>query len=270
LASTDGYTWTLSSTRVGDTTNDYYYHVGYGNDTFITLPYNKNKFSSTVDGINWTVGNLPVTLGWRSIGYGNGMWIAVASGTATYIYSTDTVTWNTNTLPQSGDWYDVAYGNGMWVIVEGPSAYQREHAYSTDGLNWTVSTAGDGANDIIYAGGQFICSGQTPKVSTDGITWTQGTFPSAAACRGIAYGNGVYVTVNSNYANYSTDGLTWTLTTLGHNGTWNWDCVAFSNGTFVALVKSDQRWSRSTDGITWTAGYGQYPAGWTDITSNGF
>jgi len=269
LASTDGVTWTVSSTRVGDTTNDYYYHVGYGNDTFITLPYNTNKFSSTVDGINWTVGTVPVTLGWRSIGYGNGMWIAVASGTATYIYSTDTVTWNTNTLPQSGDWYDVAYGNGMWVIVEGPSAYMREHAYSTDGLNWTVSTAGDGADDIIYAGGQFICSGQTPKVSTDGITWTQGTFPTGAS-RAIAYGNGVYVTVNSNYANYSTDGLTWTLTTLGHNGTWNWDCVAFSNGIFVALVKSDQRWSRSTDGITWTAGYGQYPAGWVDITSNGF
>jgi len=274
LASTDGVTWTQSSTRVGDTTNDYYYHVGYGNDTFITLPSNTNKFSSTVDGINWTVGTVPVTLQWRAIGYGNGMWIAVANNTATYIYSTDTVTWTIRTLPQSGEWEDIAYGNGMWVIVEGPSQFRNEHAYSTDGLNWTVSTAGQGASDIIYAGGQFICSGQTPKVSTDGITWTQGTFTNAAAHSGIAYGNGVYVTVapNQPFGHYSTDGLTWTLNSLGHNGSYDWNCVVFSNydETFIAFSRNSGRYSRSTDGVTWQGLSGLHPASWTDVVSNGF
>lgn len=272
LASTDGSTWTLSTTRVGDTTNDYYYHVGYGNDTFITLPSNSNSFSSTVDGINWTVGTVPVSLQWRAIGYGNGMWIAVANNTATYIYSTDTVTWTIRTLPQSEEWEDIAYGNGMWVIVEGPNQFQNKHAYSTDGLNWTVSTAGKGASDIIYAGDLFVCSGATPKVSTDGITWTQGTFPSAAASSGIAYGNGVYVTVvpQQPFGYYSTDGLTWTFNSMGHNGSLNWNCVAFSNEKFVALVKSSGSYSRSTDGVTWQAASGLYPSGWTDINSNGF
>jgi hypothetical protein len=272
LASTDGSTWTLSTTRVGDSTNDYYYHVGYGNDTFITLPSNTNKFSSTADGINWTVGTVPVTLQWRAIGYGNGMWIAVANNTATYVYSTDTVTWTIRTLPQSGEWEDIAYGNGMWVIVEGPNQFRNEHAYSTDGLNWTVSTAGKGASDIIYAGDLFVCSGETPKVSTDGITWTQGTFSVNTAHSGIAYGNGVYVTVapGQPFGHYSTDGLTWTINSLGHNGGLNWNCVAFSNEKFVALVKSSGSYSRSTDGVTWQAGFGLYPSGWTDINSNGF
>jgi hypothetical protein len=268
LASTDGLTWTQSSTRVGDSGNDYYYHVGYGNDTFVTLPSNTNKFSSTVDGINWTVGTVPVTLQWRAIGYGNGMWIAVANNSATYVYSTDTVTWTIRTLPESKQWEDIAYGNGMWVIVEGPGAFNDAHAYSTDGLNWTVSTTTYGASDIVYGGGLFVCGGYRTKVSTDGITWTQNSSPLQTS--GIAYGNGVFVTLVSSGGYYSTDGLNWTFTTLGHNGSHDWNCVAFSNEIFVALVHGDGRYSRSTDGVTWTVGYSLPSRDWTDIASNGF
>jgi hypothetical protein len=79
-----------------------------------------------------------------------------------------------------------------------------------------------------------VAGGAAPAVttaasSTDGVTWTIRTLPTAANWQSITYGNGVFVATafNSTTAASSTDGITWATRTLPLSA--NWYGVAATN-----------------------------------------
>ena len=92
--------------------------------------------------------------------------------------------------------------------------------------------------------------------STDGITWTNSTFPSSRGWLSVCYGNGKFVAVawNSNTFAYSTDGITWTESTISSTNRW-WMSVCYGNGMFVAVAGGSTPsniFAYSSDGMNWT------------------
>lgn len=118
---------------------------------------------------------------------------------------------------------------------------------------------------VAYAADTYIAvasSSANTQVSTDGITWTNGTnLPASANWRSIAAGdvNGVtyYVAVRtgSNAAAWSNNfGQTWNSVTLPTLTTTTWNEVAYYNGVFVAVRAGSNGAAVSTNGgQTWTA-----------------
>jgi len=114
-----------------------------------------------------------------------------------------------------------------------------------------------------------VASGTTAGAySTDGITWTAMTLPTATASGGgeannqwsaITYGlynnESYFVAVARATATaaYSKDGINWTSSNL--NEVADWCDIAYGNGTFVAIAESDSssafRAVSTTAGATW-------------------
>jgi hypothetical protein len=106
-----------------------------------------------------------------------------------------------------------------------------------------------------YGNGVFVATSTTSSAasSTDGITWTLRTMPANTLWYGVAYGNGVFASVNGNNittAASSTDGITWTLRTAPASF---WYGVGFGNGVFVTVSQTASSAAISTDGTTWTS-----------------
>lgn len=174
------------------------------------------------------------------------------------------ITSSANTV---GQFAKVAYGAGKFVAI--PYTYASDtskFAYSSDGEIWAFVNAPSTSvqaswKDIIYADGKFVVIGNAngttsanySAVSTDGINWTVGNFPTGGTPYSIAYGNGRFVVVGSNTVSaHSTDGLNWTRVLLPSS------CqamiVAFGNGKFVAPNPNGYVCAYSTDGSSWTMG----------------
>lgn len=114
-------------------------------------------------------------------------------------------------------------------------------------------------SSAVYANGLFVAvsgvnAGSNVIVtSPDGITWTQRTLNQTVKWTGIAFGNDVFVAVNTTSgnggANTSTTGVSWTTrsTPVG------FEDIAFGNGLFVAITTTSNSVYTSPDGITWTA-----------------
>ena len=121
--------------------------------------------------------------GWHNyVGYGNKMFVIVHRQSSPYIYyTTDARTWTAANLTVQGgaacnNLNSVEYANSIWVAVG-----EDEHAWSSDGINWTCKDVGDGNNQmaVAYGNGKFISipssgsnTGETGKYSTDGENWT--------------------------------------------------------------------------------------------------
>ena len=113
---------------------------------------------------------------------------------------------------------------------------------------------------MAYGGGVFALLSQTyfgtssAASSTNGTSWTSRTVPNGE-WRGIAYGNGIFVSTAGGSATTnavsSPDGATWTARTMPTSSTWNY--VAFSNNVFVAVGFNSNAAATSTNGTTWTA-----------------
>jgi len=125
------------------------------------------------------------------------------------------------TMPNAGYWPGIAYGNSLFVAVSNTSS--NVYAYSSDGK-----------------------------------TWTSGTFPASKSMRSIVYGNGYFVACGSNYTVFtSTNGTTWS----SYNGTINYtpNVVGYGNvsgttPTFVMAYYYTNVGNYSTNnGASWTA-----------------
>lgn len=146
-------------------------------------------------------------------------------------------------------------------------------AWSTDGLSWTVATAG-GFTTTTYGlgwnGRRWLAlgadtGGQTIQTSTDGKSWSTtgitnpfATEGHAAAWNGerwVAVGAGAGLTTIKT----STDGLTWTdvqtggFSNIGYDVAWNgrlWLAVGDSNNTAHSIQYSydSSNWSNATSG----------------------
>ena len=219
------------------------------------------------DGSTWVESSSSLSNGdGADVSYGNKMFVIVHRQYSPYIYyTTDARTWTAANLTVQGgaacnNLNSVVYGNSIWVAVG-----EDEHAWSSDGINWTCKDVGDGNNQmaVAYGNGKFISvpssggnTGETGKYSTDGENWT--TFSADNISRSsnpygrLIYANNIFVSVGSNSISYSTDGTTWSST--GHSVSDNsarFMGVAYGNNKFVAMTGHGYS-STSTDGINWT------------------
>ena len=161
----------------------------------------------------------------------------------------------TNNLPSItgalNQWRKGAYGNGYYVIDRDgydPGAW----AYSTDGLNWTVSDAhGLGGRGIVYGNKIFVRLNHNSNRRVDTnpeIPITTNMFSNAMTA-GV-YGNGIWVLIKTNSIYVSTnDATSWTQYVQTYPVPTG---IAYGNGYFVMICRNTTSCFRSTDGITWT------------------
>jgi hypothetical protein len=134
-----------------------------------------------------------------------------------------------STIPQ-GPWTELEYGNGKFVVFGSGINGTGESAYSTKGIDWTMSTIPVliGFPSLKFADGKFLAinangssTGQS-AYSTDGIDWVETSMP-VGAWRSISYGNGKFiVTESGSRVAYSENGISnWNLTTLPSSEEWS-------------------------------------------------
>jgi photosystem II stability/assembly factor-like uncharacterized protein len=169
----------------------------------------------------------------------------------------------------SGAWTGVtsAYFSGVpeWIIRNGVNdAAQDEYTTFDLSSNWDgIDTSkGNGNGAVAFKGvipewdgtGRFvtvatnITQGQAAW-SGDGQTWRAATLPSPGMWSGIAYGDGVFVTVayDSDQAARSEDGgRTWTTALLPSKA--YWQRIAFGGGVFVTVASDSGLAAWSGDG----------------------
>lgn len=145
-----------------------------------------------------------------------------------------------------------------WTTVSGGGGAPTDATYLTLSTNATLTgertlTTND---DLIISDGG---AGNNAIVGHryGGESWTTTTAPSSAnGWRGLAYGNGTFVSMDGGASStagmYSTDGgVTWSASTMPGSAMWN-GC-AYGNGIFVAAqAPASNSVATSTNGITWT------------------
>ena len=237
---------------------------------------------ATSAGLNWTVHDAATQSNWRSIAYGNGLFVAVGNSSR-IMTSRDGVDWTTSSLPDSPhslSFSDISYGGGYFIAVSGSYL-----ASSTDGENWTVRP--HIGMYITYGNGQFttissvlvgLSYANQSSTSSSGEDWASGSI-SVSQHVGIAYGNGTFAVVTSDWSSrkaaVSSDGRNWTSHThvSGRN---YWNDITYGNGNFVAIGKMhsaplDQNGiiMTSPDGKDWTTRRTGLPLSQTVAYGNG-
>ncbi len=111
----------------------------------------------------------------------------------------------------------LAYGNGVWVATFGwgaPGTLRR----STNGVDWEVVQADTPTYaDVAFGKGVFVANGSPTRLSTDGLTWTDGgSLDLSINTRAIAYvphGEGVFIVTGESGDQrdivLSEDGVEW-------------------------------------------------------------
>ena len=206
--------------------------VKYTNSVYVAVNDSGDTAIST-DGITFTPSNSNLS--------GTGQ--AAGGFNKSTVTSTDMYFLNSTATTDSVYRYDTTVPN--WSTISIPTQQYTHMAVNiTNSNNIAIygNTAGWSAFDI------------------DGGTQSSGTFSTIAGtpAAGIAYGNGIWVVVNtSGDAAYSTnDGSTWTenASAILNTDGGSWNSVAYGNGRFVVVGASGTSTAKSAysfDGITW-------------------
>jgi hypothetical protein len=138
LNSPDGLLWSTQTTAT-----NYYplYALVYAQGQFLAVGQTNGIKQATVltsaDGLTWTPRLSSASNTLRSVCFGNGAFLAAGdSGTATF--SVDGVNWTNASTAGVLSWRGAAYGAGQYVLI---SSSPPTHAASTNGINWTLSSA---------------------------------------------------------------------------------------------------------------------------------
>jgi hypothetical protein len=132
------------------------------------------------------------------------------------------------------------------------------------GTNVSIVDNGDGSVTISVGSQQItdaITAAVNAAVSAAVVPYSIGLWISRGSpdstWSGVAFGNGVYVTVADSTAMTSPDGINWTSRTVPADCNAVWNNVCFGNGLFVAVANTTRTGSKSVmtspDGVTWTA-----------------
>ena len=155
-------------------------------------------------------------------------------------------------FPNGTVWTKATTTQGAPDIVYGNGMFVCGHLYSYDGKTWHKSPSEHTPYySLAYADGLWVGSGNTASAlySADGINWSVGSTPRHFSV--VARGNDMWVGgagATSKYgALYSADGMTWTQSNLT---TERIAAITYSKGLFVAVGKDGAWWSE--DGKTWT------------------
>lgn len=240
-SSPDGVIWTKRDTRGGavsvpQTTS--FSGISFDNNQFVAIGRNTgiaNAFVSKIftspDGDIWT--GRPIVLNLTDIS-------------------------NTDVAAAANNWQDVAYGNNVWVAVGRVEngANTKNVLISTDnGLKWKSSydiskpsnpidtMSSRNWERIAFGNGIFVAvsskvGSDCIATSTDGISWTLRTAPTAGSLYSIGYGNGTFIAASYQGPGYekqrtitSTDGINWkTLSNPVDNQFYG---VNYENGVWI-------------------------------------
>jgi len=216
-------------------------------------------------------------------------WIACGYNldyTRSLILSSDGINWvlPANNVLSAGV-TDMVWGQKKWLAIGAPTSEDSQYrfAYSSDGMNWTLSTYNSDNHIAIFAciaynGSYFLAGGYNCVAkSSDGITWTEANVSSSLGfVRSITWNGRVWVAVGNNVypLAYSTDGESWTVATSA-TSLMNYGNVVVYNGTkFLAGGGGIYSLISSIDGINWIgvmldSNETYLPGTISDITWNG-
>ncbi len=188
--------------------------VSFANGAFYISGATDSVFSSS-DGISWTTIPLPAEAdGYQAVEYGLGRLVAV--GTQSIVYSDDGgANWDQSMGSFIGlNLRDVIFRDGLWVASGQDRAPLR---ISTDGIKWdpprfvstiaAVSGGAETAHGLVFGAKTFVTLAHSEThVSRDGQFWV----PNAHTAQDVAYGDGVFVSVDQqDVVRASLDGVNW-------------------------------------------------------------
>jgi hypothetical protein len=268
LTSTDGITWT----SVSSGTTALLRVVSSANSTF-AYGGNSGKVGTSSDGLSWvasTVGGGTVAAVTH-----NGQWNYHASGGACYRWNGVTFLTVTTQSP-IGSSSVITYGNGIWVTPHygAPGVSISRDAISYNGMSsalsatYKIQAVSYANNRTIITSGNFY-SKLSHTTNPLSVNWSVSTLTTNTVSGefnkcGIAYGAGVYVTVNrvSNCGvMYSGDLFNWTVPTDAESGFVQSSLRAYLTnkvlyGDKFLLVSESGYMATSTNGISWSGGLG--------------
>lgn len=244
--SPDGITWTARTTVSAQIQYDVAYN---GTNLFVSVGDN-GTIQTSPDGITWTARTSGTTQSLRGVHFANGLWVICGLG-GTILTSPDGITWTTQTSGTTEVLREVNYFNNTWVvagniIITSPNA-----------VNWTPRSGNilGALQGIAASPTRVVITGTNGAVTTseDALTYTSRT-NNAAGINGMAFGNGVFVSVGNNTGG---DGYVATIDGAGNytrraiNRIVNLTNVRFVNGQFFITGLGSQI-STSTNGATYT------------------
>ncbi len=259
--STDLISWTqrTAPSSVGLTTIAMGYAFGAGR--FIAGGWWSPMWITSTDASSWSVlGTVPGQLRYYGLSTA-GSRLYLCTDTTTAFYSDDGgSTWTTITMP-ADELYYVAYKAGLYVAI----GYGNYVYTSTTGTgSWTqrsfVGLPNNGtwyASGLIHNGTTFVTHSYFGSytyyyTSTDGITWTQRTWPNMPTNSGpydmIWDGSKFLAPMWYDASIYtSADGVNWTRNTLNNT----YLNIAYGNGKYV-MCAAGGKIAYSTNGTSWT------------------
>jgi hypothetical protein len=223
-----------------------------------------NRVMTSTDGITWTARTTPTTCEWNAVTYAS--WTAsvnnkVLTGNVATLTTTAAHNYSVG-MAVTVTGVDATF-NGTYTITATTSttfSYAKTASNVSSAAVSPVGTASAGWFVATGSGGSAPPDSKNAMTSPDGITWTERATPENGAYNGVAYGNGVFVAMNTNIgvSNHnlmtSSDGVTWTaVTPPAYN---SWRGLTFADGKFVAVSAGSGSYSQramvSTDGTNWT------------------
>ena len=152
----------------------------------------------------------------------------------------------------------VANNGTRWVSLYTNSAYYSDDDFAT----WTYAPGTDGTYYgacYVASLGKYIAVGTgTHKAiySSDGTSWSYGSWSDSGTLSSVCYGNGVIVAVYSIPGTYacatSTDGINWTGGALRNNVGGVYYSVVFTGTQFMTIDATNNIAFKSANGATWT------------------
>lgn len=272
--STDGITWTYSSSAVSLTRLESISSSGaaiaYGNELFVATGGAGNIMTSP-DGITWTARISPTSANIRSLTFANGLFIGLShfASPAVCIISQDGITWSTRSAPIANcSSLSIAYGADRFVATTGDLSGN----YFTFDIKNNDNSPNLAKNNL-FLGNNITMNNGLPA----GYNWmTQKQ--NISSLRGVCYGvplvgpyagKGLFVAVSENWSPFSNvrtsvDGINWVAQTTDASANQSWLTVCYgvpsagiysSTGLFVAISYAGRTNSimTSPDGVNWTS-----------------
>jgi hypothetical protein len=231
-----------------------------GSDAVMTSP----------NGVNWTTRTPATERDWKDVAWSPTLMLfaAVADTLAgnRVMTSPDGENWTSRVTPADLDWDVIRWIPFLGLFIAGAngSASADQVMTSDDGTTWTRRTTVSGSASCMADSGSRVAirsqSNFFGVITDNGISYTSAGAENSG-CRGMAFGDGLFIVVGPNSATRqsSSDGLAWSNVTMPGNP---YLAVVFDDdsGDFIA-VGSDADVATSADGLSWAEQAAVLPAG---------
>jgi hypothetical protein len=208
LTSTDGLTWVTggnlptTATWIGiasDGTTDKMVTVAYRDGSVDTATATTKAAYSTNAGASWTAATLPSTQQWATLIWSNNLYYAFSSSNAGgYATSPDGITWTARTYPETNlgttlfpIWVGTnGLGTGLFACNNNSNTSITH--FTSNGINWTTSTA---AKNVVYgvtSGTQSIVYGNNIHMGTQNFRAATDTSSPAMSTANAPIVFGIY------------------------------------------------------------------------------